>query len=69
MLTDAGNVEKVSDEQHVYNLKIFKRASKEKDGSMEEIMFVKGTCNYCIRVVEFVLQKIIICFKDSVPEV
>lgn len=56
MLTDAaGTVEKVSDEQHVYNLKILQRASKEKNGSIEEIMFVKGTCNYCIRVVEFVL--------------
>lgn len=53
MLTDAGRVEKVSDEQYVYNLKIYKRASKEKDGSMEEIMFVKG--NYCIRNIEFVL--------------
>lgn len=45
MLTDAGNVERVSDEQHLYNLKIFKRASKE-DGKSEEIMFVKG--NYLV---------------------
>lgn len=55
MLTDAGTVEKVSDDQHVYNLKILQRESKEKNGSIEEIMFVKGTCNYCIRDVEFVL--------------
>lgn len=57
MLTDAGNVEKVSDDQHVYNLKILQRESKEKNGSIEEIMFVKGTCNYCIRDVNLFYRK------------
>lgn len=53
MLTDALHVEKVSDKQHVYNLKILKRTPKGKNGKSEEIMFIKG--NYCIKDFEFVL--------------